>query len=296
MRRNGRGWSAQSFLPAVILCLLICSAAVSAQQTPPADNPAPPRPIFPWEAPSIINQPIFIPPPPAPSVPERVFLPSGTVLSVVLETPLSSRIAKKDQKVMFRTTAPAQLSEGMELPPDTAIEGTVLEAHKPGGFGRAGSVRVKIDHVEISQNLRVPMVARLQSAETDKQGSIRADNARGTDMIELAQYTLAGTLLGSRIGGGKGAGIGAGAGALAALIIMMSRRGPDVYLEPGMPFVVVVDAPVELPGKEVADAQASYAATRAASGADANGNEKIDPNMTIPPNERPVLKRRPKKP
>jgi hypothetical protein len=248
--------------------------------------------VYPWD---IYGQQPVMPPPAVEPVPERVLLPSGTVLSVVLETPLSTRIAKQGQKVTFRTSAPTQLSEGLELPRDTAIEGTVLEARKPGGFGRAGSVRVKIDHVEVSPNYRAPLVARLQSAETDKQGSIRADNARGTDMIELAQYTLVGTLLGARIGGGKGAGVGAGAGVLTALIIMMSHRGPDVYLEPGMPFVVIVDESVELPGKEVADAQSSYAAAHAA--AIAGGSDSsVDPNMTIPPNERPVLKRRPKKP
>ena len=111
-------------------------------------------------------------------------------------------------------------------------------------------------------------------------------------MIEMAQYALTGTLLGARIGGGKGAGIGAGAGALAALLIMMSRRGLDVYLEPGMPFVVVLDEAVELPGQEVHDAQVSYAKAHP----DANADATVDPRMTIPPNERPVLKRRPKRP
>ena len=242
-----------------------------------------------------MSPPSVAPVPSGPPVPVNVLLASGTALSVVLETPLSSRIAKKDQKVTFRTTSATRLSDGMDLPPDTAIQGTVVEAQKPGGFGRAGSIRVKINRLEISQNASVPVVARLQSAETDKRGSIRADNARGTDLIELAQYTLTGTLLGSRIGGLKGAGVGAGAGALAALIIMMSHRGPDVYLEPGMPFVVVLDQSVELPGQEVLDAQRSYAAAHMSNGA-GGSDASADPNMTIPPNERPVLKRRPKKP
>lgn len=291
MRWDGGPSSVRGILLVVVWCLVLCAAPVLAQEPPPYNPPYP-----------------FLKPPPDPAaspapqaaapsnttpVPERVTLPGGTVLSVVLETPLSTRIAKKDQKVTFRTTSPVRLFEGIELPPDTAIHGTVIEAKKPGGFGKAGVIRVKIDQIELQHGSPAPLVARLQSAETDKQGRIHADNVHGTDMIELAQYTLTGVLLGSRIGGGKGAGIGAGAGALAALLIMMSRRGPDVYLEPGMPFVVAVDQPVELPGQQVLDAQESYAKAHPTASASAAGENS---SMSIPPNERPVLKHRPKKP
>ncbi|MBI1739185.1 MAG: hypothetical protein HYR58_08050 [Acidobacteria bacterium] len=295
MRRNVRPWHVRRIFPSAVLCVALCGVPVFAQQQPPENPPFPPL-ALPTERTPTLTQQAAVPPAPV-NVPERVSLPAGTILNVVLETPLSTRIAKKDQKVTFRTVSPMRVSEGLELPPDTAIQGTVVEAKKPGGFGRAGVIRVKIDHVKLTQNASMPLVARLQSADTDKQGRIRADSARGTDLVEMAQYTLTGTLLGARIGGGKGAGIGAGAGALAALIIMMSRRGPDVYLEPGMPFVVVLDEPVELPGQEVLNAQVSYAKAHPEAGADPAGNgNAVDATMTIPPNERPVLKRRPKRP
>ena len=91
--------------------------------------------------------------------------------------------------------------------------------------------------------------------------------------------------------------MGAGAGLLASLIIMMAQRGPDVYLEPGMPFSVVLDQEVALPGQGVLDAQQTYAQAHAPLSVGAQGSESApDPNMTIPPNERPVLKHRTKKP
>ncbi len=291
MRWDGGPSSVRSLFQAGLLCLILSATAAFAQEPPPSNPRFPPLPP-PADSTPAPTQQAAIPPAPV-NVPERVTLPEGTVLNVVLETPLSTRIAKKDQKVTFRTSSSVRLFEGIDLPPDTAIHGTVVEAKKPGGFGKAGVIRVKIDQIELQQGTPTPLVARLQSAETDKQGRIHADNAHGTDMIELAQYTLTGVLLGSRIGGGKGAGIVAGAGALAALIIMMSRRGRDVYLEPGMPFVVVLDRPVELPGQQVLDAQESYAKANSAASASSAG---ANPSMTIPPNERPVLKRRPKKP
>jgi hypothetical protein len=236
-----------------------------------------------------------------PPVPERVVVPGGTVIDVVLETPLSTRIAKPGMKVTFRTTGPLRLQEQLELPPETGVTGPVSEAKKPGGFGRAGVIRVMIDRIEIPSQAPTPMLGKLQSADADKRGRITTDNTRGTDLIELAQYTLMGTLLGARIHGGKGAGVGAGAGALVALIIMASRRGPDVYLEPGMPFVVVLDKDVELPGAEVYAAQTNYAKAHAATQASMtqtseDDDQKGSPDLTIPANERPKLKRRPKTP
>jgi len=293
MRRKSRLWRARRVLPSAVLCLALCGAPLFAQQQSPENSQFPPVTLPTERIPNFL-QPVTAPPAPV-QVPERVTLPAGTILNVELETPLSTRIARKNQPVTFRTVSPVRVFEGIDIPRDTAIHGTVVEARRPGGFGKVGVIRVKIEQFELTQNALVPVVARLQSAETDKQGRIRADSAHGTDLIELAQYTLVGTLMGARIGGGKGAGIGAGAGALAALIIMMSRHGPDVYLEPGMPFVVVLDEAVELSGQDVLDAQVSYAKSHPDASADSAGNA-ADPRMSIPPNERPVLKRRPKKP
>ena len=293
MRRKSRLWRARQIIFSAVLCLALNGTALFAQQQPPEDSQFPPVALPTDRVPNFL-QPVAVPSPPV-QVPERVTLPAGTILNVVLETPLSTRIAKQNQPVTFRTVSPIRVFEGIDIPPDTAIHGTVVEAKKPGGFGKAGVIRVKLEQFELTPNAMVPVVARLQSADMDKQGRIRADSVHGTDMVELAQYALTGTLLGARIGGGKGAGIGAGAGALAALLIMMARRGPDVYLEPGMPFVVVLDEPVELPGQEVLDAQASYAKAHPRASADSAGNA-LDPTMGIPPNERPVLKRRPKRP
>ncbi|MCL4524115.1 MAG: hypothetical protein M1453_09900 [Acidobacteria bacterium] len=294
MRRTARPWRVRAVFASAVLCLALCASSVVAQEAPPENPRFPSLPLSSRESPTLADL-AALPPPTTPiNVPERVTLPAGSILNVVLETPTSTRIAKKNQKVTFRTVSPVHVAEGPDIPPETAIHGTIVEAKKPGSFGKVGVIRVKLDQFELTPNAPVPLVARLQSADMDKQGRIRADSVHGTDMIELAQYTLVGTFMGARIGGGKGAGIGAGAGALAALLIMMARRGPDVYLEPGMPFVVVVDEAVELLGQEVLDAQANYAKAHL-DGMGVNA-AAVDPLMGIPPNERPVLKRRPKKP
>lgn len=181
---------------------------------------------------------------------------------------------------------PVQLADLLELPADTMFVGSVVEVKRPGSFGKPGVLRVKVERVELSNGATANVVARLNTPDKD-QGRIAADSNRGADLYQLGMWTLQGTLIGSQVRGGKGAAIGAGAGAAAALIIMMSRRGPDVYLEPGMPFLVELDRAVELPGADVWAAQQEFARARthdAAADSELSGEE------------RPQLKRRPRNP
>jgi hypothetical protein len=224
-----------------------------------------------------------------------VELPAGTRILVRLDTPLSTRISKKGHPVSFRVTDSVPLDNNLELPPETEILGTVVEARRPGGFGRPGTLKVQITGVRLANGTETRMAARLDSADA-KQGRLSADKSRTAGVVDMAQWAIVGTLAGMQIGGGKGAGYGAAAGALAGLIIMMSQRGQDLYLEPGMPFAVMVDQPVTLPGPEVVSANESYARTRASAGSTSQDPtySSQDSDSRVPDSRRPVLKRRPR--
>ena len=240
---------------------------------------------------------------PPPTLPATVEIPAGTPIEVVLDTPLSTKITKKGQQVTFRTSRALSLGDQLELPAETAFTGSVVEVKRPGGFGKAGAMRVLVERVELENGPSAAVVAHLDSPDIKGKGRITTDNSRATDLYSLATYTLQGTLLGSAIKGGKGAAVGAGAGAMAALIIMMSRKGPDLYLEPGMPFVVILDQSVSLPAKDVYIAQQTLARARATASANASdltnagssGSElERNPDGATLDSDRPKLKRRPK--
>lgn len=231
-------------------------------------------------------------PPPAPP-PEEVFVPEGTQFEVILDTPLSTRMTKKGESVIFLLAEPVDVGDGLEIPPDTRITGTVTEAKRPGIFSRAGKLKVRIEQIELPAGGDAPITARLESGDPANV-RLKADSSRGADLYSLASWTLQGTLLGASVNGGKGAAYGAGAGAAAALIIMMSRRGPDLYLEPGMPFVVILDSPVELRGWDVQQSQAQYQqAQQSKPETTDEWSPDEDPELTT---RRPKLKRRPKSP
>jgi hypothetical protein len=213
-------------------------------------------------------------------------------LGVVLDTPLSTRIAKQGQSIRFHTEDSLRVHNLIEIPPDTEIVGTVIEAKKPGSFGKAGVLRVKLDGIHLVSGADKPIIARLDSPDMRGNGRLTSDSRRSTDLASLALYTLEGTLIGAQIHGGKGAGIGAGAGALAAILIAMSHKGTDLYLEPGMPFTVIIDQPLELDGKQVYDAQQAYAAAHPAGSSSSTREGSRDASSSTD-TSRPKLKRRP---
>lgn len=261
----------------------LLAAPSFAQQDPP--QPPPKEPLN-------LQQP---PPPPAPEPPkavefvppEKVFLPGATSIAVVLDTPLSTRITKKGMEAVFLTSQSVRLAEGVELPPDTRILAIVVEAKKPGAFGRPGAMKIKIEKIEV-EGQAMPLVGRLEGVDASA-GRVKSDSNRTASLYSLATWTLSGTLIGAQ-SGGKGALIGAGAGAAVALIMGMSRKGPDLYLEPGTPFSVVVDEAVELRGADVYAAQQKYD--------QANHRNRSEEEMldSLSDPSKPQLKRRPKPP
>jgi hypothetical protein len=275
------------------------ASAAAAQINPRLPPLPPPEEPVAQPAPKLLDifpLPLTSPPPP---LPEVVVIPAGTRIAVVLDSPLSTRITKTGDSVSFRTSEPLPVDDFLEIPPETQITGKVVEARRPGGFGKQGVMRVKVEQIKLSSGTSTLLVARLDSQDVDNQGRISADSNRGADLYTLATWAAQGTLLGASVKGGKGAAVGAGAGAVIGLIILMARRGPDLYLEPGMPFAIVLDQQVELPGTEVYAAQQAYNRTHAAELArSANSTSAIsrDPDNATLDSARPKLKRRPKKP
>jgi hypothetical protein len=289
MRRMG------GTLASFFLILLACGSVYAQQgQINPRIPPPPPPEEIPAPAPAPPVKAAPAPPPP----PATVELAAGTRIPVVLDTALSTRITKKGESAVFRTTQAVPVHDTLEIPPDTEIVATVIEARKPGGFGKPGALKIQLTGIRLANGTQQRLAARLDSPDM-KQGKISADKTGSANVIDLAQWAVLGTLGGYQVGGGKGAGYGAATGAAIGLIILMARRGPDLYLEPGMPFDVVVDQSVMLPGAEVQTAQENYARLN---GPGSYGNpssvSQTDPqdDSRVPASRRPVLKRRPSNP
>lgn len=213
--------------------------------------------------------------------PQSFAVAGGITLHVVLDSPVSTRITKQGDEVVFLTTEPVYLADGFFLPPETRITGRVLEAKKPGRFGRPGSMKIKIANLELEGHAQ-PLLARLEGVDASS-GKIQSDVNRVANLYTLASWSLTGTLVGAQVNGGKGALIGAGAGAVAAVLVGLSRKGPDLYVEPGTPFAVVLDEMVELPGAAAYAAQKKYEEVHGAQPVVPKPVEKAPPATAVPP-------------
>lgn len=218
------------------------------------------------------------------NLPERITLPAGTRIPIVLETPLSSRFSRKGQPVLFRTTRAVSLSEGLQVPPGVQIRGRVAEVTRPGVFGKSGALRVTVERLVLPGAAAASLRARLRSADTNSRGRLTSDTRRRMDRPGLVVLSVQGALAGAQFGG-KAAGIGAGAGAAVAAVLMMSKKGRDVSVSPGTPFSVRLRRDANLPAPAVYWAQQDYA-SRHPVGANESGDDGLEDDS------RPVLKRR----
>jgi hypothetical protein len=230
--------------------------------------------------------PMSLPQPPPPDLPERVALPAGRTIAVLLDTALSTRIAKKGQVVTFHTSGPIQITNELEIPPESQILARVTQVKRPGHFGKAGVLRVAVESLHLDPGGVTKLDAHLDSADMRGGGRLTTDNRRSTDLYTVLTDSIQGTLLGTVVAGGKGAAIGAGAGGAIAVLIMMSHRGPDIYLEPGMPFTVILNQTAYLAGGEVYQAQTKYEQTLKSRGESSSRDARREEDDGGPPRMR----------
>jgi hypothetical protein len=226
-----------------------------------------------------------------PDLPEKITIPAGTRIPMVLETPLSSQFSHRGQTVVFRTTDAVSLSDDLEVPPGVEIRGRVTEVRRAGAFGKSGALRVTVERMVLTGSgasaAAASLRAQLRSGDINARGRLTNDSRRLMDRQGLAVLSVQGALAGAQFGG-KAAGIGAGAGAAVAAVLLMSKKGRDVSVSPGAPFSVRLQQDADLPAPAVYWAQQDYASRRVVpSGADDDRDEGLDDGA------RPVLKRRP---
>ena len=198
----------RGLLPILALLLAVLPIAAQQQGTINPRIPPPPPPEEPVAQPPAEPAPPPPPPAPAPALPATVLIPPGTRIAVVLDTPLSTRISKDGQPVAFRTVEALRVQDTLEIPLDTSFSGTVVKVKRPGSFGQAGELRVKVDRLNLSTGATAAVTARLESGDARAQGQISSDHNRAADLYNLGLWTLNGTLLGAQIKGGKGRGGG----------------------------------------------------------------------------------------
>jgi len=225
--------------------MLLTGISCSAQQPDGPQSDAPP---------AVAPKPV---PAPQAGSSERITIPSGTRVGVVLENGISTRNAKPGDSIYLQTSFPITQNNRIVIPVGSYLRGELLESKRPGKVKGKGEFRLRLDTLILPNGYTVSLNAAPRSADSggketmDSEGKVTGGGGKGKDVGTVAQTTAAGAGIGAIARGAKGLGIGAGIGAAAGLAAVLLTRGPEAELPRGSTLDVVLEHDLSLDGSQI---------------------------------------------
>ena len=225
---------------------LLAAVATCAAQQPDGPQTAAPPPVAPTPAPVM---------PTGPS--ERITVPAGTRVGVVLQNGISTRSAKVGDSIYLQTSFPITQNNRIVIPVGSYLRGELLESKRPGKIKGKGEFRLRLDTLILPNGYTVSLNAAPRSADSggketmDSEGKVIGLGGKGKDAGTVAETTATGAGIGAIANGVKGLGIGAGIGAAAGLAAVLLTRGPEAELPRGSSLDVVLEHELFLEGNQI---------------------------------------------
>lgn len=165
----------------------------------------------------------------------RLTLPEATEMQVRLDTPLSSRTARPEDRFEATVMRPVYVDNRMVIAAGARVRGTVINAEPANRPARGGKLDLAFNSIELEDNTRVDVRSRVVSI---------SENIDRSETGEKAGMGAAlGTLLGAVIGGKKGALLGLIVGGAGGAI---TTRGEEVELPEGTILTLRTERPVDI--------------------------------------------------
>ena len=173
-----------------------------------------------------------------PANPSReITIPSGTQLSVALDTPVGSDTSRVEETVTAHLTRPVRVEGQTVLPAGTRLSGVVTDATR--------SARVKgLAHVAMQFKSIAPHGGDERYAIRTASLGRTAQATKRKDALEIGAPAAGGAIIGALVGGKKGALVGTAIGGGAGTAAVLSTRGKEVHLAKGAALTVRLTAPV----------------------------------------------------
>lgn len=206
------------------------------------------------------------PPPVAPAPPpaaqsagsnERITIPAGTRIGVVLENGISTRGAKPGDSVYLQTSFPITMGNRIVIPVGSYLRGELIDTKRPGRVKGRGEFRLRLNTLILPNGYTVNLNAAPRTADSggketmDSEGKVTGPGGKGKDVETVATTTATGAGIGAIAGRAKGAGIGAGIGAAAGLAAVLLTRGPEAELPRGSTLDIVLEHDLSLDGSQI---------------------------------------------
>jgi hypothetical protein len=188
---------------------------------------------------------------------DRILLPAGTRIGVVLENGISTRSAKPGDSIYLQTSFPITQNNRIVIPVGSYLRGELIDSKRPGRVKGKGEFRLRLNTLILPNGYTVNLNAAPRSADSggketmDSEGKVTGPGGKGKDATTIAETTATGAGIGAIAGRAKGLGIGAGIGAAAGLAAVLLTRGPEAELPRGSTLDVVLERELSLDASQI---------------------------------------------
>jgi type IV secretion system protein VirB10 len=228
--------------------LLLFSMNLSAQQPEGPQTSAPP-PVAPTSPPARAQ---------SAGSNEKILIPAGTRIGVVLENGISTRSAKPGDSVYLQTSFPITQNNRIVIPVGSYLRGEIIDSKRPGKIKGKGEFRLRLNTLILPNGYTVNLNAAPRSADSggketmDSEGRVTGPSDKGKDVGTVASTTAAGAGIGAIASrSAKGAGIGGGIGAAAGLAAVLLSRGPEAEMPRGSTMDIVLERELSLDASQI---------------------------------------------
>lgn len=149
-------------------------------------------------------------------------LPEGTRFEVRLDETLSSKTARREDRLTASVATPVRVDGRVVLPAGTRVRGLVDDVQEAERPARSGRLDLVFDRIAFADGAEIPLHSRVVSIEESLDGGDTAKKA--------GIGAILGGVLGSILGGKKGALVGVVIGGAGAVV---GTSGQDVTLPAG---------------------------------------------------------------
>lgn len=195
---------------------------------------------------------------------DKIVLPAGTRLPLMLQSGITTRTAKPGDAVYFQTSFPIAQDNRIVIPMGTFVRGEIVSVKRPGRLKGRAELQMRITSLTFRNGYVVSLMAIPGSLDdrsregVDNGGKIEGPSGAAKDVATVGTTTLIGLGVGTYgglVGGvangsahafGAGVLAGGGAGLLTGLITVAVTRGPDAELPTGTNLDVVFNHPLAL--------------------------------------------------
>jgi hypothetical protein len=171
---------------------------------------------------------------PGPEHARELRIPASTRLTVQLEEGLTSRTARREDRVYATVFRPLRFEGRLAVPAGTRVRGVVVDAEPAQRPSKGGRLEIRFNRLDLD-NERIDFRGRVVSIEDE-----REDRTVGKAGIGA----VLGGVIGGLFGGGKGAVVGVLLGGTSAVV---ATKGDEVNLPAGTVLTVDLEEPLVIP-------------------------------------------------